>query len=474
MSETLAADICVIGAGVAGLSVAAGAAQLGARTVLIERDRMGGQRLNSGCVPSKAMLATAGAVHAARLAGAFGGAADAIAVDWDRVRGHLRSVIADLAPNDSEARFEGLGVRVLKAAARFLSPDALVAGDSRVQARRFVVATGSVPAVPPIDGLSDVPYLTSDTAFDNAVRPAHLVIVGGGGSASVELAQAHARLGCRVTLLEPGAMLADEDPELVDVVRRRLQGEGVVIHEWVEVRRVEGIGSGVAAVTDIGGLLHQIVGSHLLVVAGRRPATDGLGLSEAGIVSTAHGITVDDRLRTSNPRVFALGDVAGAPRLAHAATDQAGVVLRNALLRWPSRAGSAVPRVAYTAPGLASVGMSAAQASESGRRLRILRWPFAEVDRARTDGDIDGMIKVVVTPRGRVLGAAIVGPSASELILPWTLAVDGKLSLRDLATAVVPYPTLNEISRRVAGSFYAPRIFSPAMKRLVRAMAWFG
>jgi pyruvate/2-oxoglutarate dehydrogenase complex dihydrolipoamide dehydrogenase (E3) component len=473
MSEALKTDLCVIGAGAAGLTVAAGAAQMGARTVLIERHRMGGECLNTGCVPSKALLAAGQAVHGARRGSSFGVDTKA-PVDWAAVQEYVRGVIAALAPNDSVERFEGLGVRVIKDTARFVSPDTVVAGDMQVRARRFVVATGSQPVIPSIEGIERVPYLTNETIFENPTRPEHLVILGG-GAVGLEMAQAHTRLGCRVTLLELRSILGDEDAELVNVVRSRLLGEGVVIHEQVHVRKIAGGKGEIALATDIGGLMHQITGSHLLVAAGRRANVDGLGLEEAGIEASSRGILVDARLRTTNKRVFAIGDVAGGPQFTHVASYHAGIVLRNALFRLPAKARyGAVPRVTYTAPELASVGLSANDAREHHGKIRILRWPFAENDRAHTDGDLDGMIKVVATARGRVLGAGIVGRAAGELILPWVLAVEGKLSLADMAGVIAPYPTLSEASKRVAGSFYAPRLFSKATKSLVRVLSWFG
>jgi pyruvate/2-oxoglutarate dehydrogenase complex dihydrolipoamide dehydrogenase (E3) component len=467
------ADLCVIGAGSGGLTVAAGAAQMGARTVLIEKNRMGGECLNSGCVPSKSLLAAGNAVHAAKRSRSFGGDIPP-PVDWRGVHAYVHDVIAALEPNDSAARFEGLGVHVVRDAARFVSRDTVMAGDLRIQARRFVLATGSTAVVPSIPGIDRVPYLTNETVFDMRERPAHLLVLGG-GAAGLELAQAHARLGSRVTVLEFRSILGGDDPELVDVVRRRLTVEGIVIHEQAHVRAVTGRAGEIVLSTDIGGLIHQITGSHLLIAAGRRANVDDLGLEEAGIETSSRGIMVDARLRTTNKRVFAVGDVAGGPQFTHVASYQAGIVLRNALFRLPAKANyGAVPRVLYTTPELASVGLRAEEARVRHGAIRILRWPFAENDRAQTEGDLDGMVKVVATPRGRVLGAGIVGRGAGELILPWVFAVEGKLSLRDMAGVIAPYPTLSEASKRAAGSFYAPKLFSPATRRLVRFLSWFG
>ena len=446
---------------------------MGARVVLIEKDRMGGECLNTGCVPSKAMLAAGQAVYAARLSQAFG-IADPPPVDWAGVHSYVHDVIAELAANDSVARFEGLGVRVIGGAAQFTSRDEVAVGKLLVRARRFVIATGSSALIPAIPGLERLPYLTNETVFDNLERPAHLIVLGG-GAVGLELAQAHARLGCRVTVLESHSILGGEDPELVDVLRRRLAAEGIVIHEQVEVRSVSGRAGEVCLATDIGGLIHQISGSHLLIATGRRANIEGLGLAEAGIEVSSRGIVVDSRLRSSNKRVFAIGDVVGGLQFTHLANYHAGIVLRNALFRLPAKANhAAVPRALFTSPELASVGLNVAEAQERYGKIQILRWPFAENDRARTDGDSGGMVKVLATARGRVLGAGIVGRAAGELILPWVFAVQGKLSLRDMAGVIAPYPTLSEASKRAAGSFYAAKLFSPWTRRLVRFLSWFG
>jgi pyruvate/2-oxoglutarate dehydrogenase complex dihydrolipoamide dehydrogenase (E3) component len=359
-------------------------------------------------------------------------------------------------------------------AARFTARDEIAVGDARVRARRFVIATGSSAVVPAIPGLEGVPYLTNETVFDNRERPAHLVVLGG-GAVGLELAQAHARLGCRVTVLEGRTIMGGDDPELVDVVRRRLMAEGIVIHEQVQVRSVTGRAGEISLATDIGGLIHQISGSHLLIATGRRANTDGLGLAEAGIETSSRGIIVDTRLRSSNKRVFAIGDVAGGLQFTHLANYHAGIVLRNALFRLPAKVNNtAVPRALFTSPELASVGLHAEEAQERHGKIQILRWPFAENDRAHTDGDIGGMVKIIATARGRVLGAGIVGRAAGELILPWVFAVQGKLSLRDMAGVIAPYPTLSEASKRAAGSFYAAKLFSPWTRRLVRFLSWFG
>ncbi len=353
MSEFLRPDLCVIGAGSAGLSVAAVAAQLGAETVLIERGAMGGDCLNYGCVPSKSLLAAAKAADFWRRGGAFGVAYDPPRIDFATVADKIAEIIGNIAPNDSVERFEGLGVTVLRAEARFTGPRSVRAGTVEVRPRRFVIATGSHPTIPPIPGLDRVPHLTNETIFANRVRPGHLLVIGG-GPIGIEMAQAHCRLGSRVTVLDAGPILPRDDPELTELLANRLSGEGVDLRPRVEIAAVESECDGVAVRLADGEL---VVGSHLLVAAGRRPSVEALDLAAAGITANARGITVDARLRTANRRAYAIGDVAGGPQFTHIAGFHAGIVIRNALFRLPAKVDyRALPWVTYTDPELAQVG----------------------------------------------------------------------------------------------------------------------
>lgn len=471
MPETIEPDICVIGGGSGGLSVAAGASQMGAATVLVESGHMGGDCLNFGCVPSKALLAAGHHARAWRDAAAFGLDATAPTVDAARVAGHVRQVIDGIAPHDSVERFEGLGVRVIRERARFTGPREVAAGDVRIRARRFVIATGSTPLVPPVPGLAEVPFLTNETIFGLQETPEHLLVIGG-GPIGIELAQAHRRLGARVTVLEALAALGREDPELAGIALSALRRDGVEVRERTRVLRVE---PGPVVVVETNGAEARIAGSHLLVAVGRKPAIDDLGLEAAGIAATPKGITVDKGLRTTNRRVYAIGDVAGGLQFTHVAGWHAGLVIRSALFRLPVTADPrAVPRVTYCDPELAWVGLSEEEARAKAGAVNILRWPFAENDRAAAERRGSGMVKAVVTPGGRILGAGIVGPSAGELIGLWVLAIQKKLSVGDIAGMVLPYPTLSEVSKRAAGSFYAPKLFSPRTRKLVRFLSRFG
>ena len=469
-TETIKTDICVIGGGSGGLSVAAGAQQMGAEVVLIERGEMGGDCLNRGSVPSKAMLAAGHAAQAMRESGRFGvNGQYEPPVDFQKVHDHIHGVIGTIAPHDSVERFEGLGVQVIQASARFLSPDEVEADGKRIKARRFVIATGSSPAAPPVPGLADVPYMTNDSVFDQTSAPEHLIVIGG-GPIGAEMAQAHRRLGARVTVLEAFGFMGKDDPEAVDVVRARFEAEGIELREGVKIARVERSGNGVAAVLESDDGEERIEGSHLLVAAGRKPNVDGLELERARVAYTPKGIQVDERLRTSNKKIFAIGDVAGGLQFTHMAGYHAGIVIRNALFRLPAKVKTdAVPWVTFTDPELAQVGLTEAQARERhGEAVKAVSWSFEENDRAQAERETEGFIKVVTGKRGRVLGATIVGASAGELILPWVLAVDRGLKIGAMASIIAPYPTRSEISKRAAGQFFTPSLFSERTRKVVR------
>jgi pyruvate/2-oxoglutarate dehydrogenase complex dihydrolipoamide dehydrogenase (E3) component len=469
-------DICVIGAGSAGLSVAAGAAQLGASTVLIENHRMGGDCLNTGCVPSKALLASAKAARRWRSDGALGVNYAPPAVDFAAVSRHVHEVIAAIAPNDSVERFEGLGVKVIHGTARFTGPGEIVVGDTRIRARRFVVATGSKPAVPPIPGLDQAPYFTNETIFENQELPRHLIVIGG-GPIGIEMAQAHRGLGSEVTVLEAAGMLAKDDPELVDMLRERLTREGIAIREGAMIARIEHSQGEVAAVlaTADGGE-ERIAGSHLLVATGRRATVSGLDLEKAGIAYSPKGIAVDARLRTTNRKIFAIGDVAGGPQFTHVAGYHAGIVIRNALFRQPAKVDyRALPWVTYTDPELAQAGLTEAEARAAhGDDVVVLRWPYHENDRAQAERETFGLVKAVTTRSGKILGATILGAHAGELIQLWVLAIGQGLNIKAIAAMIAPYPTLGEVSKRAAGSFFTPKLFSPRTRKLVRFLSRFG
>ena len=462
-------DLIVIGAGAAGLSIAAGAAQLGVRVALIERHRMGGDCLNVGCVPSKALLAAAHAADSARHAHRFGIRLPEPVIEWDAVRAHVHGVIAEIAPNDSEARFRALGADAILGEARFVAPDAVAVNGQRLTARRFVIATGTTPHVPDIPGLRDVPYWTNDTLFDLADKPSHLLVMGG-GPIGLEMADAFAGLGCAVTVVEAASIAGRDDPELVAGLRMALTDRGIAIHENAPVASVE---PGPVLVLANGA---RIAGSHLLVAVGRRPALSSLGLEHAGIAATPLGIATDAGLRSvSNKRVFAAGDIAdprgiGPRAFTHVAGYHAGIVIKRALFRLPARVDyAALPRVTYTAPELAQVGMTEAEARAAGLSVSILRWPLSENDRAIAERQTRGLVKLVVA-KGRVIGAGILAPGAGETIGAWTLAIASRTKLAKLAGLIAPYPTRSEAGKRAVGSHFLATLFSDRTRKLVRLL----
>ena len=463
--QRIKTDICVIGAGSGGLSVAAGAVQMGARVVLIEAAEMGGDCLNTGCVPSKALIAAARVAEAQRR-GFRGIAAGEPQIDFGAVKDHVEAVISQIAPMDSQERFEGLGCTVIRAFARFTSPREVQAGDASILARRFVIATGSRPFVPSIQGVDQVPYLTNETIFALRDRPDHLLVIGG-GPIGVEMAQAHRRLGCKVTVIEGARVLGREDPELAAVVVEALKDEGIRLLEGQPVVRLAGSAGAVEVTLGDG---TQVTGSHLLMAVGRTAALDGMGLEAAGIAHTTKGVKVDARLRTTNRRVFAVGDAAGGPQFTHAAGWQAGIVVRQAVLGLPAKADPrALPRATFSEPELAQVGLTEAEArARHGDDVTVVRSDFTHNDRAQADATARGLVKVMVL-KGRPVGASIVGPHAGELIGFWALAISARLKMSAIAGMVAPYPTLGEVSKRAAGAYFSPKLFeNPGLKRLVR------
>ncbi|MHC0054271.1 dihydrolipoyl dehydrogenase family protein [Actibacterium sp. D379-3] len=458
-------DLCIIGAGSGGLSLAAGAVQMGARVVLVEGHKMGGDCLNYGCVPSKALLAAGNRAQALR-EGGFGVAPVAPQVDYAAAKDHVARVIATIAPHDSVERFEGLGVRVIRAFGRFTSATELEAGEHLISARRFVIATGSSPLVPPIPGLETVPYLTNETLFDLREAPEHLIVIGG-GPIGMEMAQAHVRLGCKVTVIEGAKALGKDDPELAAVVLDRLRAEGVQIVEGQQAAKVSG-GPGDISVETAGGTVYR--GTHLLMAVGRKPAIERLNLDAAGVETTRTGVTVGPDLRSSNRRIYAIGDVAGGLQFTHVAGYHAGVVIRSVLLGLPSKARTDhIPWVTYTAPELAQVGLTEAQARAAhGDALTVARFDYGGNDRAIATGQTAGLIKVMVVG-GRPVGASIVGAGAGDLIGIWALTIANGLKMSAIANMVAPYPTLGEVNKRAAGAYFSPKLFdNPWVKRAVR------
>ncbi len=468
MAEILKPDICVIGAGSGGLSVAAGAAQIGADVVLLEKHKMGGDCLNYGCVPSKALLAAAKRAQAMRGAGPFGIRPVEPEIDHRAVLAHVQEVIAAIEPNDSVERFTGLGVRVILAEGRFKDRTTVVAGDVEIKARRFVIATGSQPSVPPIPGLDTVPYFTNETIFDAPGFLEHLIIIGG-GPIGLEMAQAHRRLGSEVTVIEAATPLAKEDEELRYIVLNRLAEEGVRILDKARLELAEPFAGGIRVTFAKDGQSFSLDGSHLMVATGRKPAVEGLNLEAAAVRYEKSGIVVNAGLKTTNHRIYAIGDVTGGPQFTHVAGYHASVVVKNAIFRLPSKADhSAIPWVTFTDPELAHVGLTEAAArAKHGDRINVLRWPYSENDRAQAERRTEGFVKVITSRKGRILGASMVGSHAGELIQFWSLAMQKKINISAVASYVAPYPTMMEINKRAAITYFLPKLTSPMVKRIV-------
>lgn len=475
MAEILTPDICVIGAGSGGLTVAAAAASFGVSVVLVEKGKMGGDCLNYGCVPSKALLAAAKQAQAMRTGAKFGITPVEPQVNFKAVMAHVKSVISSIAPNDSVERFTALGVRVIQAEGKFTDRRTVAAGDAIIKARRFVVATGSSAFIPPIPGLDQIDFLTNETIFDEEKLPAHLVIIGG-GPIGMEMAQAHRRLGAEVTVIEAFSALGKDDPETAAVVLSALRAEGVRILDNTKVASVEKRGkSGVRVNVEGPDGPAAIDGSKLLVAAGRAANVNGLDLEKAGIAHDRRGIKTGANLKSTNRRVYAIGDVAGSLQFTHMAGYHAGLAVRSILFRLPVRENRAIiPWATFTEPELAQVGATEADARKTGAPFHVLRWPFAENDRAEAEHKTAGLIKVITDKKGRIIGVSIAGHGAGEMINMWALAVSKGMGVRDIAGYVAPYPTMAEAGKRAAITYFAPLARSPRLRKLIGFLRMFG
>lgn len=462
-------DFCVIGAGSGGLSFAAGAVQMGASVVLLEADKMGGDCLNYGCVPSKAIIAASKIGYKAKKSDEFGWFIDIAKLDYKKVHNHIHDVIKEIAPHDSVERFEKLGVTVIKEAGRFTSPKRVETKSHIVKAKRYIIATGSKAFIPPIKGLDSAPYLTNETIFELKTLPKHLVIIGG-GPIGIEMAQAYRRLGSEVTILEAFTALPKDDQELTSRLKDILVKERISINERVNIVSVEKYRTGVKITyKNINEVKHVITASHLLVSAGRRPNVKSLGLDSAKIGYTDRGINVNKKLKTTNHRVFAIGDITGGYQFTHVAGYHAGLAIRNGIFGLGLQVSTkAIPWVTYTDPELAHVGYTEKDLQDRNIKYQMHKLDFTENDRAIAEKRTEGMIKLLVSPRGYILGCSILGLNAGEMIYPWVIAIQNDLKLSAITNSIAPYPTLNDISKRVAGNYYKDKIFSPLMKSIVR------
>lgn len=476
MSDVLTPDICVIGAGSGGLSVAAAAAAFGVDVVLIEKGKMGGDCLNYGCVPSKALLAAGKVAHTMRNSAKFGiSPVDKVDVNFKKVHDHVHEVIAQIEPNDSVERFTSLGVTVIEAAGEFLDNKTVKAGNKTIRARRFVIATGSSAFIPPISGLDTVPYFTNETLFENTKKIEHLLIIGG-GPIGIEMAQAHLRLGSKVTVIEGQKALGKDDPELTAIALENLRTEGITILEESKVVAISPKGKKNIEITiEHEGETSVVIGTHLLVATGRKPNVDGLGLENAGIEFDRRGVKVKNDLRTTNKKVYAIGDVSGGLQFTHTAGYHAGLVIRGILFRKKAVANNhIIPWVTYTDPEIGHVGMNEKEAREKYKDINILRWPYHENDRAIAERKTSGLIKMVTTKKGLILGVSIVGANAGEMMNMWALALTKKMKVGDVVGYISPYPTMSEIGKRAAVTHYAPLAKNKFLRGLIGFLRKFG
>lgn len=467
-------DLVVVGAGTAGLVAAAGAAGLGARVALVERHLLGGDCLNAGCVPSKALLASARAAAAARRAGDFGVRVRDVEVDFPAVMERMRRLRASVAPHDSAARFHDLGVDVFLGRGCFTSATTLEVDGTALSFARAVIATGARPAVPSIAGLAEAGFLTNETVFSLTALPPRLAVVGG-GPIGCELAQAFRRFGSEVTLLNDVArLLPRDDEDAAAIVERALAADGVRILNGARIERAERRGAERVLHVERGGGREALVVDAILLGTGRAPNVEDLGLEAAGVAWSAGGITVDDRMRTTNRRVYAAGDVASVWKFTHAADALARLVLRNALFLGRRRASAlTIPWCTYTSPEVAHVGLLPREAGERGIDVETFTVPLADVDRAVLDGETDGFLKVHVRPgRDRILGATLVAAHAGDVIGEIAVAMAGGVGLGTIAETVHPYPTQAEIIKKAADAYNRSRL-TPRVKRLLeRWLAW--
>ena len=465
-------DLCVIGAGSGGLSLAWVAANLDLNVVLFEADKMGGDCLNHGCVPSKAMIAAGKHAQAFRTGEKFGIKVAEPVVDFETVKSHIAGVIKTIEPVDSVERYESFGTQVITERARFKDARTVESDTTEVRAKRFVIATGSRAAAPPIPGLDTVPYLTNENVFSVEKLPKHLLVIGS-GPIGLELGQSFRRFGADVTIFDIAKPLGRSEPEHADILVKELKKESVAFRAPVSIKEIKGKEGTISIVLEDG---ETITGSHLLVAAGRRPVMDGLNLEAANIEYDRRGIKTDEYLRTTNKKVWAIGDVSGRGGLTHAANFHAGQVSKNFYFTPPGMnvkcTTDRMPAVIYAEPELASIGMTEAQAIEAGTFDRAVHWEMEENDRSIAELTTTGAVKIICGKKGKILGASIVGPQAGELIHMVSVAMANKVKISGLSQIISPYPTRSEAVKRAASSYYTEMLFGEGSKFKKLAKLW--
>ncbi|MBT4963592.1 MAG: FAD-dependent oxidoreductase [Francisellaceae bacterium] len=458
------ADLLVIGAGAGGLGLSSVATRLGFNVVLLESGKMGGDCLNYGCVPSKALIACAAQAQSLRVGAVFGVGSVEPQIDFAKVMDYVASVVSKIAVHDSVERFESLGVRVIQSAGTFIDENTVMAGEHKIRARKIVLATGSSPLVPNIPGLSDIDYLTNESVFSLREQPKHLIVIGG-GPIGCEMAQAFSRLGTKVTMLVRSRVLSKDEPELAKLLKDNLVTEGITIHENCGIDSFSKDGHNIIIKTSTG----KVVGTQVLVAVGRVANTDKLNLSNANIAIDKGYIVVNSRLRTTNKKVYAIGDVIGHHAFTHAAEYQVGVIVTNLFFKIPKKVNyRAFPWVTYCSPEFAHVGLKTAEALSLDPKGKTLTWSFTSNDRATTANTTLGKVIISVNARSVVVGASILGPNAGDLIQSWTNVIANKRKIGELANIIVPYPTYAEINKRVSGSYFTDKLFSNKVKSIVK------
>jgi len=463
-------DIGIIGGGAAGLTVASGAAQLGAKTLLVEKEKdLGGDCLHYGCVPSKTLIRTAHVYHLMKNARAFGlPQGEVPVVDYKDVVKRIRSVIRTIQKHDSEERFCSLGARVEIGEATLTDEHSIRLNGRSYSAKQWVIATGTSPGIPPIEGLEKTPFVTNKEIFSLDHLPESMIILGAGPIA-MEMAQSFNRLGSRVIVVQrSGQVLSKEDKDMADGVMEVMSSEGVIFHLNASVVRANERGGEreVVIKKDKGIKEMSLKAETILVAMGRSPNIEGLGIPDIGIEFNRKGITTDNRLRTTQKHIYAAGDVTGAHQFTHAAGYEGGIVISNAVFHLPRKVDyTFLPWCTYTDPELASIGMNEKRAKEAGLKYSVWTEDFKDNDRSLAEGESVGKIKMILDEKEKPLGVQILGPQAGELLSEWVAVLNGKVKLSTLASAVHPYPTLGEINKRVAGTFFSPKIFSDKVKK---------
>ena len=462
-------DIGIIGGGAAGLTVASGAAQVGAKTLLIEKEQvLGGDCLHFGCVPSKTLIRTAQAWQTMKNSKDLGlPAIELPSVDFTQVRERIRSVIATIQQHDSEERFCGLGAKVEFGEPAFVDEHSIHLNGQRISAKSWVISSGSSPQIPPIEGLSKTPHITNKEIFSLDRLPESMVILGAGPIA-IEMAQAFCRLGTKVSVVQrSGQILSKEDREMADEVMGVLAAEGVVFHLNVSVLVVGDLGREKEVhIRNKKGEVSTLRAEQILVAMGRVPNLEGLHLEAIGVELDPKGIKVDNRMRTTQKHIYAAGDVTGAFQFTHAAGYEGGIVVSNAIFRLPRKANyTFLPWCTYTDPELAGIGMNEKAAKNAGIEYTVFTEAFQDNDRSLAEGNRTGKIKLLLDKNENPIGVGILGPHAGELLNEWVAVLNGKVKLSTLAAAVHPYPTLGEINKRVAGAYLSPKIFSDTVRK---------